>query len=506
MTMKKAVSFLVFMQLSLTANAFTVCRIAPAAPTSLSATEGFSIFEYANAGSASAAKFDIEPYLEKAAREDALFKTDPSAFFWRYLKPQDEREGRKLLADFFTSVMLTANPTQRAVWTTFFVRTAFFGANAAAANVLANRKSASIMVGDLDLSFQLYEMVKCYEQELKYIEDGSIKYPWDFIVQKPTRFQPVRIQWKHKQTNPLFALQESMRLLVEAPAIMERLAKYNGKPAGTVPVQRKGASLYPKYYLNDFHYQTDGWLSAESAKRYEVSTETIMFGTQDTMQRQTLLPLMSKYRGNSFTQSASAEANGPSSILEVACGTGRFSTFVRDNFPASSVTLTDLSPFYLEKSMENDRYWRDFRGREAMLESTGDPSMPAPAQVIQTNAETLPFLDNTFDAVLCVYLFHEIPGPARKNVAREMARVVKPGGIVVLSDSIQTGDRKMYGNSLDAFSKLNEPHYIGYQRADLPALFTSCGLECHEKYVNLRTKTLSFVKPKHETKVVLGEQ
>jgi ubiquinone/menaquinone biosynthesis C-methylase UbiE len=131
-----------------------------------------------------------------------------------------------------------------------------------------------------------------------------------------------------------------------------------------------------------------------------------------------------------------------------------------------------------------------------MQESKGFSAMPAPAQMMQANAESLPFLDESFDTVICVYLFHELPGPARKKVAQEMARLVKPGGLVVLSDSIQIGDRKAYGNSLDNFSKLNEPHYIGYQRADLPALFTSCGLECHEKYVNSRTKTLSFVKPK----------
>lgn len=39
---------------------------------------------------------------------------------------------------------------------------------------------------------------------------------------------------------------------------------------------------------------------------------------------------------------------GDVKILEVACGTGRFATFVKDNYPQAQYTALDLSPFYLE--------------------------------------------------------------------------------------------------------------------------------------------------------------
>lgn len=39
--------------------------------------------------------------------------------------------------------------------------------------------------------------------------------------------------------------------------------------------------------------------------------------------------------------------------------------------------------------------------------------------------------------VTCVYLFHELPGEVRRAVAAEMMRVLRPGGLVVLVDSIQ---------------------------------------------------------------------
>lgn len=41
--------------------------------------------------------------------------------------------------------------------------------------------------------------------------------------------------------------------------------------------------------------------------------------------------------------------------------------------------------------------------------------------------------------VTCVYLFHELPAAVRRKAAAEMARVCKPGGMVV---SVKTVFRK----------------------------------------------------------------
>ena len=68
--------------------------------------------------------------------------------------------------------------------------------------------------------------------------------------------------------------------------------------------------------------QTDGWLSEKSASIYEASTETLFLGRQDAMQRQSLVPL------HSFMQGRGRQGQG-TTMLEVACGTGRFATFVK---------------------------------------------------------------------------------------------------------------------------------------------------------------------------------
>ena len=55
---------------------------------------------------------------------------------------------------------------------------------------------------------------------------------------------------------------------------------------------------------------------------YEVSTETLFLGRQDAMQRQALVPLAEFMRGR-------APRGAGTQLLELACGTGRFASFIK---------------------------------------------------------------------------------------------------------------------------------------------------------------------------------
>jgi ubiquinone/menaquinone biosynthesis C-methylase UbiE len=114
---------------------------------------------------------------------------------------------------------------------------------------------------------------------------------------------------------------------------------------------------------------------------------------------------------------------------------------------------------------------------------------------MQAAAEGLPVADNSFDLVYCVYLFHELPEDVRRKAVKEMARVVKPGGMVILTDSVQLGDRPAYDATLGGFGKFNEPYYENYLATDLGAIFEEYGLECDLKVMSSTTKSLSFKKP-----------
>jgi hypothetical protein len=47
---------------------------------------------------------------------------------------------------------------------------------------------------------------------------------------------------------------------------------------------------YPRYYLRNFHYQTDGYLSDLSANLYDLQVEILFFGLADAMRRRILKP------------------------------------------------------------------------------------------------------------------------------------------------------------------------------------------------------------------------
>lgn len=209
------------------------------------------------------------------------------------------------------------------------------------------------------------------------------------------------------------------------------------------------------------------------------------------MQRTSLPPIMA------LSESIQKERRGrPMRVLEVACGTGRVMTFVRDNLPLDAeYTALDLSPFYLEKARDNDDYWRKWRLQEEQRQGNNEIKDIAPATLVQAQAEQLPFEDGVFDAVVCVYLFHELPREVRARAAAEMARVLAPGGTVVLTDSIQRGDRPGLDDSLGNFEGFNEPYYRDYLADELGMHFERHGLKPMTKITRSTTKSLSFGKP-----------
>jgi len=54
------------------------------------------------------------------------------------------------------------------------------------------------------------------------------------------------------------------------------------------------------------------------------------------------------------------------------------------------------------------------------------------------NAESLGYCDNAFDQVIVFFLFHEMPAEARRRTYAEIARVVRPGGSVLVTEYAPT--------------------------------------------------------------------
>jgi ubiquinone/menaquinone biosynthesis C-methylase UbiE len=104
-------------------------------------------------------------------------------------------------------------------------------------------------------------------------------------------------------------------------------------------------------------------------------------------------------------------------ILDVGCGTGRFAARALRHLAGARVWGLDLSSGMLDRCQER---CLQFDRR---------------LQIVQGDSQRLPFADSTFDAVTCAHSFHHYPHQER--VAREMHRVLRPGGRLVIVD----GDR-----------------------------------------------------------------
>jgi ubiquinone/menaquinone biosynthesis C-methylase UbiE len=228
------------------------------------------------------------------------------------------------------------------------------------------------------------------------------------------------------------------------------------------------ACAYPDYYLRNFHYQTDGYLSELSAKLYDHQVEVLFFGGADAMRRQALVPI------GAF---ARARRGFRLKYLDVACGTGRFMASVLDNFARLDAIGIDLSPNYLAEARQR------FGVARAPL-------------LIQGLAENLPLARDSVDITSCVYLLHEVPAEVRFEIIREFARVLRRGGRVVVVDSLQFGDKPSWDGLLAGFPEaFHEPFHSEYAKADLLGLFAEAGLRHVGTELAFLSKVLVFDKP-----------
>jgi ubiquinone/menaquinone biosynthesis C-methylase UbiE len=259
------------------------------------------------------------------------------------------------------------------------------------------------------------------------------------------------------------ALDASRSFFADAREVNARRGRRGGVEARALDP----AGRYPAYYRQNFHFQTDGWLSRRSARLYDTQVEVLFTGAADAMRRAALAEVARELRGKDQRRAA---------LLDVACGTGRFLEQTMDAFPRLPVTGADLSPAYVEEASE----------RLARRPT---------AKVVEANAESLPFEDGSFDLVVSIFLFHELPQRVRPLVAREMARVVKPGGLVVFADSLQAGDEPALDSLLEAFPGwFHEPYYRSYLAEDLDALWTEAGLARERETLAFLTKVRTYRK------------
>jgi ubiquinone/menaquinone biosynthesis C-methylase UbiE len=224
----------------------------------------------------------------------------------------------------------------------------------------------------------------------------------------------------------------------------------------------------PGYYLQNFHFQSGGWMTRDSAQRYDTQVEVLFNGTANATRRQALPPLHEVFAGRDQRRLR---------LLDVGCGTGRFLDFVKQVWPKLPASGLDMSEPYVGEAKLH------LRRRSRINLIVGD-------------GERLPFRDGSQDAVTSIFMFHELPPKVRRIMLGEFARVLKPGGRAVLVDSLQRGDEPDYDGLLELFPQnFHEPYYTSYIAEDFAAIGRDCGLAHVRDIKAFVSKVMVFDKP-----------
>jgi ubiquinone/menaquinone biosynthesis C-methylase UbiE len=103
-------------------------------------------------------------------------------------------------------------------------------------------------------------------------------------------------------------------------------------------------------------------------------------------------------------------------VLEAGCGTGTLALMVKFGHPDVEVIGLDADPRVLtlarRKAARDDLDVKFFEGC----------------------IEAMPFPDESFDLVFSTLVLHHLPGEVKAQACREMFRVLRPGGRVIIAD------------------------------------------------------------------------
>lgn len=160
-------------------------------------------------------------------------------------------------------------------------------------------------------------------------------------------------------------------------------------------------------------------------------------------------------RFNAGSQAAALEAlelGADDRLLDVGTGSG---AAVRQAAPGVARAVgVDLSPAMIQRA---EQLAAGVDGVEFRVAESSD----------------LPFEDGSFTAVLCTTSFHHYPDPAA--AVREMARLLAPGGRLVLGDP--SADRWEVRLADVFLRRFDESHVRLYRSSEVAALLYGAGLE-----------------------------
>lgn len=150
----------------------------------------------------------------------------------------------------------------------------------------------------------------------------------------------------------------------------------------------------PAYAREAFHGMPNGYYSLDVVEGYDRGFELVMLRRVDAARRR-----------------IAGKMTGARRALDIGCGSGRLAQAMRAA-GVPEVWGIDPSPYMLQRAT---RRVPDARFTQGVIENTTFP-------------------DGYFDAAGACFVFHELPGDVAARALDELARILRPGGILCLTD------------------------------------------------------------------------
>ncbi|MFK7793675.1 MAG: class I SAM-dependent methyltransferase, partial [Devosiaceae bacterium] len=149
----------------------------------------------------------------------------------------------------------------------------------------------------------------------------------------------------YEDENWLDRIRNARAFFADAPEVARRRAEKRHQEAR----EAEGADKRPRYYQQNFHFQTDGWMSEDSARLYDTQVEVLFSGATTAMRRMGLVPIAHWMRGKDQRTLRAAD---------LATGGGNFADAIAQAYPRMPLMALDLSEAYASHAVKRFKRYR----------------------------------------------------------------------------------------------------------------------------------------------------
>lgn len=261
----------------------------------------------------------------------------------------------------------------------------------------------------------------------------------------------------NKISNPFIHLHRYELILKDLKNFLDRKNRKDSHDLKNIPFH----SQCPEYFKRNYHYQTDGYFSQDSAARYDHQIELLFLGVGHIMRKVGYSTLSTVMKENA-------------TVLEFGAASGTSGHQFKLLYPKTHLDILEPGEEYI--SYAKKTYPQDF-----------NQIIPAFMENFKT--------EKKYDIIFSCFVMHEIPVEFWKTVTESIKNSLNKDGYLLIIDAQQDIDKAEHQFALDQFAEdFYEPYFAEYRKNGLEDFFTKNGFKLLQKTEVLFSKALLFQK------------